>query len=115
MNQKIESYVKQIKDAITEEALDFLFDNGDANLISDEELGKLFSKKFMNEKDRPSGFGLCLVYDRNTSEIELFSKNAQLIVWGVKCDIHNVQSIIDCAIECLNNCMKEGDLDPYNK
>ena len=113
MDEKIKGYAEQISDALTEEALDYLIEHGNGNLISNEELGKLFSKKFMHKLDCPSGRGLCLVYDENNSEIELFSLNAQMIVWSVKCDINNVQSIIDSAIECLNNAMKEGDLDPY--
>lgn len=115
MDKKIESYVKQIVDALTEEALDYLYDNGDDYLVFDEELSKLFSKKFMHKSDCPEGNGLCLVYDVNDAEIELFSLRAQMIAWRAKCDINNVQSIIDGAIECLNNCMKEGDLDPYNR
>ena len=112
---KIKSYVQQINAAITDEALEYLDFNGEEDILSDEELGKLFSKKFMNRIECPTGFSLCLVYDRNNSEIVLFSKNAQMIAWSVKCDINNVQSIIDSSIECLNNCMKEGDLDPYNR
>lgn len=113
MDEKIKGYAEQISDALTDEALDYLIEHGNGNLISDEELGKLFSKRFVHKVDCPSGRGLCLVYDENNSEIELFSLNAQMIVWSVKCDINNVQSIINCAIECLNNSMKEGDLDPY--
>ena len=113
MDEKIKGYAEQISDALTDEALDYLIEHGNGNLISDEELGKLFSKRFVHKVDCPSGRGLCLVYDENNSEIELFSLNAQMIVWSVKCDINNVQSIINSAIECLNNSMKEGDLDPY--
>ena len=109
MDEKIKEYVQQINDALTDEALEYIDVNGE------EELGKLFTKKFMNGVESPTGFSLCLVYDRNNEEIELFSTNAQMIAWSVKCDIQNVQSIISCTIECLNNCMKEGDLDPYTK
>lgn len=115
MDKKIESYIQQIKDALTEEALEYIDFCGEEDIISDEGLGKLFSKRFMNGVDNPTGFSLCLVYNKNSSEIELFSKNAQMVAWRAKCDINNVQSIIDGAIECLNNCMKEGDLDPYNR
>lgn len=113
MDDRIKGYAEQIGDALTDEALDYLIEHGNGDLISDKELSKLFSKNFMHKLDCPSGRGLCLVYDENNSEIELFSLNAQMIVWSVKCDINNVQSIIDSAIECLNNAMKEGDLDPY--
>jgi hypothetical protein len=113
MDEKIKGYVQQINDALTDDALDYIYDNGDDYMLSDGELGKLFSKNFMHKIDCPEGNGLCLVYDENNAEIELFSLRAQMIVWSVKCDIQNVQSIIDATIECLNNCMKEGDLDPY--
>ena len=115
MDKKIESYIQQIKDALTEEALEYIDFCGEEDIISEGELSKLFSKRFMNGVDSSTGFSLCLVYDRNNEEIELFSKNAQMIAWRAKCDINNVQSIIDGAIECLNNCMKEGDLDPFNR
>ncbi len=115
MDEKIKSFVQQINDSLTDEALDYLIEHGNGNLISDEELGKLFRKKFMHNLDCPSGRGLCLMYDRDNAIIELFSMNAQMIAWSAKCDIQNVQSIIDGAIECLNNCMKEGNLDPYTK
>ena len=67
----------------------------------------------MHKTDYPESDGLCLVYDENYAELELFSLRAQMTVCRVKCDIQSVQSIIDSAIECLNNCMKEGNLDPY--
>ena len=113
MNEKIKGYVRQINDALTDDALEYIDFNGEDDILTEEELGKLFTKRFMNGVDSPTGFSLCLVYDRNNEEIELFSKNAQMIAWSVKCDIQNVQSIIDSTIECLNNCMKEGDLNPY--
>ena len=115
MDERIMGYIQQIKESLSDEAMEYIDFNGEEDIISDEELGKLFTKKFMNGIESPTGFSLCLVYDRNNSEIELFSKNAQMIAWSVKCDINNVQSIIDCTIECLNNCMKEGELDPYSK
>ena len=111
MDEKIKGYVEQISDALTDDALDYLIEHGNGNLISDEELGKLFSKKFVHKVDCPSGRGLCLVYDENNSEIELFSLNAQMIVWSVKCDINNVQSIINSAIECLNHCKRMDDIE----
>ena len=113
LDERIRGYAEQISDALTDDALDYLIEHGNGDLISDEELGKLFSKKFLQGTNIPSGRGVCLIYDREKTEMLLFSKNAQMIVWSVKCDIQSVQSIIDCAIECLNNCMKEGNLNPY--
>lgn len=116
LDEKIKSYIQQINDALTEEALDYLYDNGDDDILSDEELCKLFSKKFMHESTIstcPYGGSLALVYDDSTAEMTLFSIYVRMTAYRVKCDIQNVQSIIDSAIECLNNCMKEGNLDPY--
>lgn len=45
--KQIEAYVKQIADALTEEAMDYIVENGNETLISDEGLAKLFSKKFI--------------------------------------------------------------------
>lgn len=118
LDERIKAYIQQINDALTEEALDYLYDNGDEDILSDEELCKLFSKQFMHESTKdtcPYGGSLALVYDDTTTEMTLFSIFVRMTAWHVKCDIQNVQSIIDCAIECLNNCMKEGDLDPYNR
>lgn len=115
MDETVKSYIEQIKSSLSEEALDYLFDEGDQDIISDKELSKLFSKRFMHRDECPHGNGLYLVYDENNAEIELFSTYGQCIVWSVKCDIQNVQSIIDCTIECLNNCIKERDIDAYNK
>ena len=42
--KQIEAYVKQIADALTEEAMDYIVENGNGTLISDEGLAKLFSK-----------------------------------------------------------------------
>ena len=42
--KQIEAYVKQIADALTEEAMDYIVENGNETLISDEGLAKLFSK-----------------------------------------------------------------------
>jgi hypothetical protein len=113
MNEKIKGYVKQINSALTDEALEYIDFNGEEDILSEEELGKLFSKRFMHGVENPTGFSLCLLYNENNQSIELFSKNAQMIAWSVNCNIQNVQSIIDCTIECLNNCMKEENLDPY--
>lgn len=113
MDERIKGYVQQINAALTDEALEYIDFNGEEDILTEEELGKLFTKKFMHGVESPTGFSLCLVYDRNNGEIELFSKNAQMVAWSVKCNIQSVQSIIDCTIECLNNCMKEEHLDPY--
>lgn len=115
MDEKIKSFVQEINDALTEDALDYLYNNGDDYILSDAELSKLFTKKFMHRSDYPESDGLCLVYDKNYEGIELFSLRAQMRVWIAKCDIQNVQSIIDSTIECLNNCMKEGELNPYKR
>ena len=113
MNERIKGFVQRINAALTDEALEYIDFNGEEDILSEEELGKLFTKKFMHGIESPTGFSLCLEYDENNAAIELFSKNAQMVAWSVKCNIQSVQSIIDSAIECLNNCMKEGDLDPY--
>lgn len=107
MNSKIQSYIDQIANGLTDEAIDELMEYGDGDIISDEELCKLFSKKFMHNEDCPEGNDYCLVYDENNEEMELFSSFEKCIKWSVKCDINNVQSIISCAIECLNHCIRE--------
>lgn len=107
MNEKIQSYIDAIVNGLTDEAMDELGGNGDGDLISDEELSKLFTKKFMHRDECPHGYDFYLVYDENNAEMELFSTVEQCIKWSVKCDINNVQSIIDCAIECINHCIRE--------
>lgn len=108
--KQIEAYVKLIADSLTEEAIDYIEMNGDEDLISDEGLAKLFSKKFITFEDYPRGwFGMSLEYDDVNSEMGLFSSWGHCI-WSVKCNVKDPQSIIDCAIECLNNSPKEFDV-----
>ena len=111
---KIESYVQQISDALTEEALDYIIENGNGTLVSDEGLAKLFSKKFITFEDYPwGGMGMSLEYDDVNSEMGLFSSWGHCI-WSVKCNVKDPQSIIDCAIECLNHSQIEFDVE-FNK
>ena len=107
MNEKSIGYVQQIRDGLTEEALDFINHNGYEDILSDEELSKLFHKEFSYDINyTPESDGLCLVFDKDYSEIELLSLDLQCVVHNVKCDIRNVQSIIAASIECLNGCVK---------
>ena len=109
--KQIETYVHQIADALTEEALDYIADNGNEKIVSDEELAKLFSKKFIAFEDYPRAWGgMSLEYDEVNSEMGLFSSFGYCI-WSVKCNVKDPQSIIDCAIECLNNSIKEPDVE----
>lgn len=57
LDERIRGYAEQISDALTDDALDYLIEHGNGDLISDEELGKLFSKKFLQGTDIPSGRG----------------------------------------------------------
>lgn len=107
MDEKIQSYIDEIVDGLTEDALDALGYNGNQYIIEPEELKKLFNKKFMHKEDCPQGEDLCLVYDENNGEMELFSVYEKVIKWSVKCDINSVRSIISCAIECINHCVPE--------
>ena len=105
--KQIEAYVKQISDALTEEAMDYIVENGNGTLISDEGLAKLFSKKFITFDAYPQGGrGMSLEYDDVNAEMGLFSSLGYCI-WSVKCNVKDPQSIIECAIECLNNSTKE--------
>ena len=109
--KQIEAYVQQIAGALTEEALDYIVENGNENLVSDEGLAKLFSKKFLSFEDYPRGaFGMSLEYDDVNSEMGLFSSLGHCI-WSAKCNVKDPQSIIACAIECLNNSPKEFDVE----
>ena len=109
--KQIESYVQQISDALTEEALDYIIENGNGSLVSDEGLAKLFSNKFITFEDYPiGGFGMSLEYDEVNSEMGLFSGQGHCI-WSVKCDVKDPLSIVACAIECLNNSPKEFDVE----
>ena len=107
-NDIIQSYVDEIAAGLTDEAMDALCDYGDDELMQDEELRKLFSKKFQHREDYPMGFDLCLLYNENKGEMELYSRYGRGVKWFVKCDINNVQSIISCAIECINHCIRES-------
>ena len=111
MDDVTRGYVQKIKDGLTPEATEYLDEYGELHLISDGELAKLFKSDFKNRYNGPEGDGLCLAFDMNNSEIELFSINLQCVVWSVKCDINNPQSIIDSTVECLNNCMKQDEID----
>ena len=112
MTEKIKSYVEQIKAGLTEKALDYICDNGNEDIISDEELCKLFSKKFISFEDYPRAWGgMSLEYDEIISEMGLFS-GLGYCIWSVKCNVKDPQSIIACAIECLNNSVKEPDVEP---
>ena len=109
--KQIEAYVKQIADALTEEAMDYIVENGNETLISDESLAKLFSKKFITFDAYPQGgMGMSLEYDDVNAEMGLFSSLGYCI-WSVKCNVKDPQSIIECAIECLNNSTKEYDVE----
>ena len=109
--KQIEAYVQQIRDALTEDAVDYIECNGNESLLSDKELGKLFGKKFITFEDYPRVWsGLSLEYDDVNSEMGLFSGWGHCI-WSVKCNVKDPRSIIDCAIECLNNSQIEFDLD----
>lgn len=112
--KQIESYVQQISDALTEDALDYIIENGNGTLVSDEGLAKLFSKKFITFEDYPmGGMGMSLEYDDVNSEMGLFSSWGHCI-WSAKCDVKDPQSIIACAIECLNHSQIEFDVE-FNK
>lgn len=109
--KQIETYVEQIVAGLTEEAMDYIVENGNESLISDEKLAKLFSKKFITFEDYPiGGFGMSLEYDEVNSEMGLFSGQGHCI-WSVKCDVKDPLSIVACAIECLNNSPKEFDVE----
>ena len=109
--KQIETYVQQIADALTEEALDYIYDNGSEDIVSDEGLAKLFSKKFITFEDYPRARGgMSLEYDEVNSEMGLFS-GLGYCIWSVKCNVKDPQSIVDCAIECLNNSVKEPDVE----
>jgi len=107
METKIQSYVDKIVAELTDEAMDALCDYGDDDLMQDDQLAKLFSKKFIHNKDYPQGLNLCLKYDETKKEMDLYSINERSVKWSAKCDVNNVQSIIDCAIECINHCIEE--------
>lgn len=107
MNNTVQGYIDEIVAGLTDEAMDALCDYGDEDLMQDDQLKKLFSKKFQHREDCPHGFDLYLVYDENNKEMELFSTYEKSIKWSVKCDINNVHSIISCAIECINHCIRE--------
>lgn len=110
--KQIETYVQQIAGALTEDAMDYIVENGNESLISDERLAKLFSKKFITFEDYPmGGMGMSLEYDDVNSEMGLFSGQGGHCIWSVKCNVKDPQSIIDCAIECLNNSPKEFDVE----
>ena len=107
----IESFVEQIRAGLTEEAIDHIVENGNESLISEEGLAKLFSKKFITFEDYPmGGLGMSLEYDEVNSEMGLFSSFGYCI-WSVKCDVKDLQSIIDSAIECLNHSQVEFDVE----
>ena len=110
--KQIDAYVQQIAGALTEEAMDYIVENGNEGLISDERLAKLFSKKFITFEDYPmGGMGMSLEYDDVNSEMGLFSGQGGYCIWSVKCNVKDPQSIIDYAIECLNNSPKEFDVE----
>lgn len=109
--KQIGVYVKQIADALTEEAMDYIVENGNEDLIYDDGLAKLFSKKFISFDAYPQGgMGMSLEYDDVNAEMGLFSSLGYCI-WSVKCNVKDPQSIIECAIECLNNSPKEYDVE----
>ena len=103
----IQSYVDEIAAGLTDEAMDALCEYGDDDLMQDEELRKLFSKNFQHREDCPEGFDLVLLYNEGNGKMELYSKSEKSAKWSVKCDINNVHSIISCAIECINHCIRE--------
>lgn len=107
MNDMIQKYVDEISAGLTDEAMDALCDYGDGDLMQDEELRKLFSKKFQHREEYPMGFDLCLLYNEDKGEMELYSIYEKSVKWRVKCDINNVHSIIFCAIDCINHCIRE--------
>ena len=112
LKEKLQPYVDEIVAGLSEEALDYLYENGHEELISYEELCKLFKDPFGFNKQLPHTMfnQLYLRYNKR-GKIELMSLLSSNAIWSAKCDLNDPKSIISSAIECLNYCMKEGDID----
>lgn len=104
---KLQPYIDEIVKGITDEVLDELYDNGEEDLVSDEQLSLLFSNKFKEGKEYLLGGDNSIGYDVDKAEMVLYSSYDKCTKWSVKCDINNVKSIIDCAIECINHNLRE--------
>lgn len=104
--EKYQPYVDEIVAGLTEEALDALGDDGNVDLVQDEELCKLFKETFKHNGEFPSGYDLCLINTKK-GDMVLYSRAGQCDMWRVKCDLNDVHSIISCAIECINHCIRK--------
>jgi len=112
LKTKLQPYVDEIVAGLTDEALDYLYENGKDELISFEELCKLFKEPFVFNKQYPQTmFNQLYMRYNKRGKVELMSLLSRDAIWGAKCDINDPKSIITCATECLNHCMKEADID----
>ena len=112
LKEKLQPYVDEIVAGLTEEALEYLDESGKDELISYEELCKIFKEPFGFNRQNPHTFfnQLYLKYNKR-GRIELMSILSQDAIWSAKCDLNDPKSIITSATECLNHCMKEADID----
>lgn len=108
--KNVQPYIDEISAGLTDEALDALYDKGEDALVSDEQLSLLFYPKFKEDEEceYPEAGEFALRYNEKKEEMVLFSNYEAEVLWSVKCDIDNVQSIISCAIECINHCIQEN-------
>ena len=114
LKERLQPLVDEVVAGLTEDALDYLDEQGYNILISYGQLCKLFKEPFGFNRQFPNTGeygGLCLIYSKKKKEVQLYYYPLQATVWGAKCDMQNVQSIKDAAIECLNNCMKLDNVD----
>ena len=112
LKKKLMPCVNEIVTRLSEEALDYLYANGKDDLISYEELCKVFQEPFGYNKQFPHTlfYELYLRYNKR-GKIELMSILSSDAIWSAQCDLNDPKSIISSTIECLNQCMKESEID----
>lgn len=112
LKEKLQPYVDKIVAGLSEEALYYLYENGHEELISYEELCKLFKETFGLNKEYPQTY-FCQPYLKynKRGKMELRAIHLKDAIWSVKCDLNDPQSIISSAIECLNHCKRMDDIE----
>ncbi len=112
LKEKVQPLVDEIVAGLSDETLEYLEENGLEDLISYEELSKLFKETFGHNKEYPQTY-FCQPYLKynKRGKMELRAIHLKNAIWSAKCDLNDPKSIISSAIECLNHCKRMDDIE----
>ena len=112
LKETLQPLVDEIVAGLSEETLDYLYEHGHEELISFEELSKLFKETFGLNKEYPQTY-FCQPYLKynKRGKMELRAIHLKNAIWSAQCDLNDPKSIISSAIEWLNHCKRMDDIE----